>query len=215
MNVRRFRPTLVALGLVALLAMPAGADAQATDPPAVLRALAAAINAGNVDASVALFADDATYLVQPGTVIAGARPSLRGVAEIRQQMEALRANRVALEPIGEVRVVAETVIQRYRARSDTFRQLGIDALELDWAVIVRAGKITASTIAYTRESVARVQAAQVGAGRPAPAQAPRALPRTGDPGAPWPLVLVVGMGLLGVGLALRRVGRGAPANLRR
>jgi hypothetical protein len=147
-------------------------------------------SAGDVDASLATFADDAVVNI----LIPGAPETYTGREEIRAWLEDLVAQRWE----GEVEILeveGDTVTTRLTSYMDPTRALGVAPLVGTDVYIVQEGKITAYTWTITDESFAKLQAAMA------------ALPETGGVAFPtYAPVLVLGsLGILvGIGLALLR-----------
>jgi LPXTG-motif cell wall-anchored protein len=173
--------------LVLMLALPLALYAQETDPAAVVTTAYEAWNAGDVDAYMALMADDAVVdMPSFGTHT--------GLEEIRAWMEGL----LPLNPQMEfeiLRVEGDAVTLKSWYTDDDFRALGI-VLEATEVIVVQDGKITSDTWTVTDESIAELQAAMA------------ALPETG--GDPFPnyalLMALGGLAILG-GLGLGRLRR--------
>jgi ketosteroid isomerase-like protein len=77
--------------------LPVALHAQETDPTAVVAALEEAINDGDVDAAMALAADDIIFTMR----MLGEDDVLTGVAEVRGLFEELTANdfQIQIEPL--------------------------------------------------------------------------------------------------------------------
>jgi LPXTG-motif cell wall-anchored protein len=187
-------PATLMVVLVLLLAAPTRASAQGTDPGSVVAAFDAALNAGNVEATLALFADDAVVRTQSATYTG--RQQLRGL------FTELVGDHFQFESSNS-RVVGDTETHAAKVSRDAWRRLGIAPLDATAEVVVQSGKIRSFTVTYTPESLARLQAAQARAAAP-PAQVPSALPRTGDVLSPVPPLLAGGSASLLAGLALLR-----------
>jgi len=125
-----------------------------TDPASVIRAYTDAANAGDVEAAIAWWADDATCTVLPAAVMGQA--VFTGKAHIRSLAEALIAqhSRTDLE---ELQVDGERVTALSRSHVDSVRRLGVEALEATAEAIVRDGKIQSATYTFT-DTVARLLA---------------------------------------------------------
>lgn len=177
------------LVLVVLLAIPVALYAQDTDPAAVAKALANAVNAGDVEAALALFADDA--VVDTGSP---ASP-YTGKEEIRAWLEGMVATNFQIE-IEILQVEGDTVTERDKFSDDDLRNLGIAPLEGISKITVQDGKITALIFTFTDESLAKLQAAMA------------ALPETGGDAFPtYALVMALGgLAILG-GLSLELLRR--------
>ena len=96
-----------ALALGVLLATTGGASSQPMDPASVVHAYIRAVNAHNVDAVLALYADDAVHEVMPPPP--GATGVYIGKAQIRQFYQQTAANHDHLAVVGTLRVVGNKV----------------------------------------------------------------------------------------------------------
>ena len=179
---------LIAITMLAgMLALPLALYAQETGPAAVVTAAYEAWNAGDVDAYVALVADDAV-VDMPGF------GTYTGLEEIRAWMEGL----MPLNPQMEfeiLQVEGDTVTLESSYTDDDFRALGV-VLEADEVIVVQDGKVKSDTWVATDESMAELQAAMA------------ALPETG--GGPYPsyalLMALGGLAIVG-GVGLVRLRR--------
>ncbi len=161
---------LAAVRVVVLLVVltPTGATAaQTEDPVGVVAAFEAALDAGNVEAALALLADDAVVTAQSGVY--------RAKGPIRGYLEGLVAQNYHAE-VDSRDVAADTVTTRGRASLDDWRRLGVAPLEVVAEVVVRTGKIRTLSAALTPAAAARLQAAQARVAA-TPAQLPRVAPR--------------------------------------
>ena len=175
--------------LVLMLVLPAALYAQETDPVAVVTALYEAVNAGDVEAAVALFADGAIMNVPVSPPNMPAKYT--GKAEIRLWLESEVAQHTEYV-LNETQIDEGTVTATISLSDDILQGLGIAPLEMTDEFTIQDGKITARTLVPTDESVAKMQAAVA------------TLPETG--GEPFPsYALVMAMGVLAVvgGLGLR------------
>jgi len=179
--------------LVLVLALPVTLYAQETDPAAVVTASYEAFNAGDIDAFVAFYADDAVEAIEPsppfGTYV--------GHEEIRAWAEGLMALNAGMEVVEILEVEGDTISVKSRYWDDDIRALGIAYLEAIEVTTLQGGKIVADTYTVTEESMAEFQAAMA------------ALPQTGGPSPIATLPSWLGVGgllllALGVGLGLRR-----------
>jgi ketosteroid isomerase-like protein len=166
---------LAVTALALLVMLPVGAGAQSADPGSVAAALAAAVNAGNVDVALALFADDGVVTLLP-PASPTAKHVYTGKAEIRAWLQTLRDQRFQVQE-GTPQVSGERLRSLDRISEDGLRMLGVAPLETTKEVVVRGGKITAFSSTLTPASLARLQAAVARA-----QSAPTQLPRTGWPG---------------------------------
>ena len=175
--------------LVALLATTGSASAQPTDPRAVFDAFHAAVNAHDVDAALAFFADDAVveFPNQPPPNV------FRGTQEIRAWLQGDADQNIAVQT-ENVQVAGEHITWTVRVDIADLRPLGITLVGSAEAT-VREGKFTTFSFTLSDETLAQLQAI--------PAQ-PQALPQTGD-AAPWLwLLALAGLLVCAVGLELRR-----------
>ena len=174
-----------------VLATAAGsALAQGTDPISVIKASQDAATAGNVEAAVATWADDAVFINPNGT--------FKGKEQIRQVITADVAAHIRIEG-SNYQVLGDKVTYDFKQSNDRFRKLGIDFIMGSGEAIIQDGKIKSLTSTLSAESKARIQAAQ------AAAQTPQTLPQTGGAGLPVETILLVlagGLAVLG-GVSLR------------
>jgi hypothetical protein len=126
---------------------------QETDPAAVAIASVDTISAGDVDASLATFADDAVvYILLPG-----APETYTGKEEIRAWLESLAAQHWE-GGVKILQVKGDTVATRLTSSMDPTRALGVAPLVGTDVYIVQEGKITSYTWTPTEETAARLQA---------------------------------------------------------
>jgi hypothetical protein len=181
----KMKTRLIAITMLAgMLALPLALHAQETDPAAVVTAAYEAWNAADVEAYVALVADDAVVDMR----------TYAGLEEIRAWMEGL----MPLNPQMEseiLQVEGDTVTLKSWYTDDDFRALGI-VLEADEMIVVQVGKVKSDTWIASDEPMAQLQVAMA------------ALPETG--GAPFPghasLMALGGLAIFG-GLGLERLRR--------
>ncbi len=180
-----------AVAVAVVLGAATGAQGQ-TDPGSVARALIDAENAHNVDAAVALFADDAVVTLPTGRLTT--KDQIRG-----WQSELAGGNFKAT--INTPQVSGERVTFSGSIELDAFRKLGLDRLESNWDLTIQQGKVKTFTFNFTAEAGARLQEAMA---RAKQGQGSPPIARTGVPVALW--VLFGSMALLGGG-GLVLVGR--------
>ena len=182
--------------LVAMLTLPMGLYAQETDPVAVVTARAEAMNAGDVDAATAFFAEDAVYNIAPPQP-PGVPPTFNGRDEIRGRL----ADLVDLNARMEI-VITESEGDKVTTRT-TYWADDITALGLPFLIgieeyTIQDGQITLYTYTMTEESLAQVMAAMP----------PETLPASGGQAFPtYALLAALGgiaiLGGLGLGLQHR------------
>jgi hypothetical protein len=127
---------------------------QETDPAAVAIASVDTISAGDVDASLATFADDAVVNI----LLPGAPETYTGKEEIRAWLESLAAGHWE-GGVKILQVEGNTVTTRLKSSMDPTRALGVAPLVGTDVYIVQEGKITSYTWTPTEETTAKLQAA--------------------------------------------------------
>ena len=178
--------TITRIALLVLLASSGRVAAQGSDPGSIVTAFDTALNAGNVEATLALFADNAVIKTQTGTFTGTER--IRGLLGqlVAQHFQFVSSNR---------QVNGNTETHTAKVSRDDWRKIGLAPLDATAEVVVENGKITSFTVAYTAESLATLQAALAKA---------QALPKTGEPIFVLPLLVLGSLGVIGLGLALRQ-----------
>jgi ketosteroid isomerase-like protein len=179
---------LVAITLLALiLAVPGTLLAQESDPEALARAVFEALNAGDVETALALYADDAVLDLGTFGKFTG-KEELRGAFEHEVSLN-------ASWEVSDFQVEGNTVTFKSRYTSDTMNALGV-TLEATEVITIQDGKIKTDTWTATEESVAALQAAMA------------TLPETGGEVLPIHVVSVAlgGLAVAG-GLATERLRR--------
>lgn len=180
--------------VVIILALPLTLNAQVTDPAAVVTARIEAMNAGDVDAAIAYFANDAVYKIDDPPP--GVPDTFTGKDEIRSRLETLVAVNASMET--EIQQVdGDKVTALTKFADDGLKEMGVDFIEGIEEYTVEAGKITSYQWTMTEESIAKVAAAMP----------PPELPESGSTIFPIYAVgfALGGLAILGgVGLVLRR-----------
>jgi hypothetical protein len=113
-----------------------------------------ALNRGDVDAALAMFADGAEVKIPPDVYT--------GEAQIKQWLQYLAANNFAAEP-GFRRSTGDRVTWPLSVRSDYLSRLGLPSLDGAATLVAKDGKITSYTFVLSREAAARHRAAQLAA----------------------------------------------------
>lgn len=165
------------LALVLLLVLPAAIYAQETDPEAVVTAFFEAFNAGDVESTVAYYADDAVMHIAPF------HEPYVGKEAIRAAFAEMVAGHAAVE-YEVLQVEGDTVTLRNWYADDSVRALGLK-LEAAQEIVVQDGKIVSNIWTATDETLAAYQAAMA------------TLPATGGGALPID-VLVAALGGLAV-----------------
>lgn len=182
------------MALVVIFTLPLALFAQETDPVAVVEGQAVAINAGDVEAAMGYYADDAVITVAypppaPPDVYTGAD-------EVRAWFEELVAMNFELDAT-ILQVDGNTVTTNEKTYSDFSRDLGIAPLEGITKYNIQNGKIKGFTWTMSDESWAKLQAAMP----------PQSMPESGGTTFPTYAVIITlgGMAILGgLSLALLR-----------
>ena len=185
--------TVAVTVVVAVLALPVVLHAQETDSLAVVTALYEAVNAGDIEAALALYADDAViYMPVPPPNMPD---TYTGKEEIRGWIENEVARNTEYELVG-TEVDGDRVVATTSVADDVLRSFGLTSLEQKDEFTIQDGQITARTHVFTEESLAKLAAAAA------------TLPETGGPVQVGMLPLWLGAGgllIVALGLGLRRV----------
>jgi ketosteroid isomerase-like protein len=142
--------------LAVMIVLPTGLYAQDTDPESVAGALVEALVAKDIDAAMALLADDAVVTVIPPPT--GTSGVFTGKEEIRAWYELLVSWNFRAE-ISNFQVEGDRATWTTKAWADPFEPLGILPLEYHAEGVFRDGKIASYTDTMTEDSVARLTAA--------------------------------------------------------
>jgi ketosteroid isomerase-like protein len=182
--------------LAVMIMLPTALYAQDTDPESVAGALLEALMAKDVDAAMALVADDAVVTVIPPPT--GTSGVFTGKEEIRTWYEQLVAWNFRAE-FSNFQVDGDTATWTTTAWADPFEPLGILPLEYHAEGVFQDDKVVSYTDTMTEESVTKLTAAMA------------ALPVTGGSMPSGTPLLWFGAGglLLIAGLGLRRGARRA------
>ena len=122
----------------------------------VLTAMADALNAGDVEATMALFADDAIVKILFGKVLPP--ESYIGSEQVRFLMEDLVAMNFKIQ-IEILQVLGDIAVTRSKTWHDATIQLGIAPLEMVEIYPIQDGKIKGFISIATDETVAKIKAA--------------------------------------------------------
>ena len=144
----------IVLIMVIVLALSSSLYAQETDPAKVLNALADSLNAGDLNATMALFTDDAIVKIFFGNVLPS--ESYIGSEQIRPLMEDLIAIHVKIQ-IEILQVLGDIAITRSKTWNDETIQLGIAPLDMVEIYPFEDGKIKGFASILTDESLAKIQ----------------------------------------------------------
>jgi ketosteroid isomerase-like protein len=179
--------------IVVMLVLPGALSAQESDPVAVVTALYEAVNAGDVEAALALYSDDAgIYMPVPPP---GMPDTYTGKEEVRAWIEDEVARNTEYVLLA-TQVDGATVVATTSVADDVLRSFGLTSLEQTDEFTIEDGKVTARTHVFTEESLATLGAAAA------------ALPETGGLGLAGTLPFWLGAGgllIATLGLGLRRL----------
>jgi ketosteroid isomerase-like protein len=153
---------LGAAGLAAVLAVGIPeriAASTGDDPEAVIDSYLAAVNAGDLEAILELYADDAVHIFLPTPD--GSAGVCLGKANFRMWYEQSLANgdRVELED-GTLAVDGNQATFISQIASDPWSKLGLERLEAKADLVVIDGRIMTHVVTLTPESVRKLQAAR-------------------------------------------------------
>jgi ketosteroid isomerase-like protein len=149
----------------------------------------AALNAGDVEGTLARFADNA--------VITASTTTATGREQVRAFLAALVAQGFRVESVRGRKVEGDKETHTALVSTSDWKRMGIAPLEAIGEATVQGNRITSFAVTYTPESVAKLQAAA----RATPTQ----LPRTGGAPAPLAVTATIGMVLLSLPPGLKRL----------
>jgi SnoaL-like domain len=129
------------------------------DPAAVIEDYLAAVNAGDLEGILDLYADDAVHIFLP--TADGSAGVCLGKDQFRMWYEQSLANgdRIAV-PDGTLAVDGNQAAYVTRISSDPWTKLGLDALEAHTDMVLIDGRIMTHVVVLTPESVRQLQAAR-------------------------------------------------------
>ena len=134
-----------------MLAQPGTLRAQGSDPEALARAVKEAMSAGDLEAVLALYADDAVLDL-------GAMGRISGKEELRGFFQDRFSHHATWET-SDYQVEGNAVTFKSRYSSDRMRSLGV-TLEATEVIVIENGKIATDTWTATDESMAAYRAAR-------------------------------------------------------
>jgi len=145
---------IVLLAMVIIFALTSSLCAQETDPAEVVTAFADALNAGDVEATMALFTDDAITKHYFGDTLP--IDSTIGKEQIRLGMKELVEDNFKIE-IEILLVLGDIVVTRSKTWMDETIQLGIAPLEYIEIYPIQDGKLKGFSSIATDETVAKIK----------------------------------------------------------
>src|SRR5439155_2959784 len=149
--------SIIVLLALPLLASPGRLYAQAgTDPLSVVNAYLAAVNAGDVNAVLATFADDGVETDL--TPAPGDTGVVRGKDQLRASYTEFLQGHPHLD-LGTPQVAGDKVTGTYTLSADFLKQLGVDSISGQYEFVVQGGKIKSLTHGTSPASLAKIGAA--------------------------------------------------------
>ena len=141
------------------IALAQSAAASGADPGSLIEAHVAAVNAGDLDAILALYDDDAFHIALPSPD--GSAGVCIGKDQFRMWYEQSLANgeRMAVED-GTLAVDGNQAAFVARLTSEEWSKLGVEALEATSEIVVIDGRIMTHVVVLTPDSVRRLQSAR-------------------------------------------------------
>lgn len=188
---------------------PTATPVPTPDPTAVIKSLVDALNAGNVDASMAFCADDALRTQQPPPT--GQSGTWSGKEQIRSVFKGMIADHFSVE-LSNLKVTGDKTTYTCTFATDTYRKLGVAPLVALEEAVIEGGKIKSQKVTITPESLAKIQAATAAQAKTA---TPTAIPPTSAPIPPTPTPRAVSQATIRVGNLDRTYLYYVPANLPR
>ncbi len=159
MKTQLFSLWVCALCVIAL----AACAAPTPDPASQIKALVDVLNAGNVDAAIAFFTDDAMQTQTPPP--SGTSGIRTGKDQIRGFYKGLIDDHFSVE-LSNVKTAGDKVTYTCTFSTDSYKKMGVAPLvTLEEAVFV-GGKIKSQTINVSPESLAKIQAAMAAQAKP-------------------------------------------------
>jgi ketosteroid isomerase-like protein len=133
--------------------------ASSDDPAAVITAYLAAVNASDLEAVLALYADDAVHIFLP--TADGSAGVCHGKAQFTMWYEQSLANGDRLELAeGSMAVDGNQASYLTHITSAPWSKLGLDSLEAQADLVVIDGRIMTHVVTLTPDSVRKLQAAR-------------------------------------------------------
>jgi len=145
---------VVFLVMVIIFALNSSLYAQETDPAKVVTAMADALNAGDVEATMVLFTDDAITKASYGDALPP--DSTIGKEQVRLSMEYMVENNFKIQ-IEILLVLGDIVVTRSKTWMDETIQLGIAPLEYIEIYPIQDGKLKGFISIATDETVAKIK----------------------------------------------------------
>ncbi|CAG0944850.1 hypothetical protein ANRL1_01980 [Anaerolineae bacterium] len=151
---------LCVIALVACAAPPPPTPVPPPDPASLIKDLVGVLNAGNVDAAIAFFTDDATQTQLPPP--SGTTGIRAGKEQIRGFYKGLIDDHFSVE-LSNVKVAGDKVTYTCTFSTDSYKKMGVAPLVTVEETVFADGKIKSQTINVSPESLAKIQAAMAAA----------------------------------------------------
>ncbi|MHB8630231.1 MAG: hypothetical protein ACYDEO_29040 [Aggregatilineales bacterium] len=136
---------------LALVALPLGSLAQGSDPASVFNAEVAALNAGDVSAANAAFADNGMAAIVGVEMFSGQK----AIAAWNQEQVTQHFHIDA----GTPQVTGNVVVGTVKVSNDNWTKLGVAPLDVNTQAVVTNGKILSLVVSLTPQSGAKLGAA--------------------------------------------------------
>lgn len=151
---------LCVIALAACATPPPPTPVPPPDPASLIKDLVGVLNAGNVDAAIAFFTDDATQTQQPPP--SGTSGIRTGKEQIRGFYKGLIDDHFSVE-LSNVKVAVDKVTYTCTFSTDSYKKMGVAPLVTVEEAVFAGGKIKSQTVTVTPESLAKIQAAMAAA----------------------------------------------------
>ena len=142
---------IVAIVVFALFPITYVAEGQYTDPRSVLKRYIEAQNAGELDAALALWADDGVIINTRGRKVAG-QENLRKFIQINI------SRKIKQEPEA-IQTVGDKVTWINRESNESYRKLNVAPVQQNSEIVVRGGKIILWVNYFPSGEIARIEQA--------------------------------------------------------
>lgn len=206
---KRFTWTMVgslalALGMAMSMGQVVGAQAVSpSDPASVLLTFEKTLGS-DVNAGLALVADDAVLRITPAPQ--GTPGLWTGKDEIRQALQYSVVHLVKREVVGAPQVNGNNVTDTAMVSNDFFQKLGVAPVQFTTQAIIESGKIKSFVTIIAPSEQGRVAAAAKALQAANPVQAPAGMPKTGGSELTNTILLglLIALWLTLAGVAIRR-----------
>jgi uncharacterized protein (TIGR02246 family) len=142
---------IVATAVLALSVVTYAAEAENIDPRSVLKRYIGAQNAGELDATLALWADDGVIINTRGRKIAGKE-------NLRKFIQGNISRKIKQEPEA-IQTVGDKVTWINLEANESYRKLNVAPVQQNSEIIVRGGKIISWVNYFPSGEIARIEQA--------------------------------------------------------